>query len=294
MDPRTARRVGLVAIALGVAGDILFDGQALGINVPIAVGLALAAASLLRAPGARIDRLDLWLPPVALLAAAGVALRTDPPIVALDLALAAAATLAWMIAASGTPLTRRSVDLVAGLGIWAGIALGVGGVTVATRATADGTIGGASGALQRVVPIVRGLVLAVPVVVVLAALLASADQAFDVLIGRLIEVPIDVWDLGVRTIVVGAIPGSRPGRSRSPRASCCSGPNEASSTARRRRGPSARQRPPRHERGRAGSRCLARPRRSSCSSRSTSCSGRSSWSSSATCSARSGRSSVRA
>lgn len=205
MDPRLARRVAATSLLLGVVGDILFDRVALGINVPIAVAAALVTATLLRPAGARFDRFDGWIPPVAFVAALGVALRADPGVVALDLALAGLATLAWMICCSGVALTRRSVDVVAAAGICAGAWLGIGGFVVAGRAGSDGTLGRMVGSSRGALPIVRGLVLAMPVVLVLAALLASADEVFGRLVGDLLRWPFDASDLAVRFVVVLAI-----------------------------------------------------------------------------------------
>ncbi|MBI3750762.1 MAG: DUF4173 domain-containing protein [Chloroflexi bacterium] len=205
MDPRLARRVALAALLLGILGDLLFDRVALGINVPIAIGAGLVAATLFRPAGSRIDRLDLWIPLVAMLAALGVALRADPTIVAFDLALAGVATLAWMICCSGVALTRRSVDVVVAAGAWAGAWLGIGGVVVAGRAGSDGALGKALGSSRGALPIIRGVALATPVVLVLAALLASADAVFGKLIGNLLKLPFDLSDLAVRSVVVLAI-----------------------------------------------------------------------------------------
>jgi uncharacterized protein DUF4153 len=205
MDPRLARRVALAALALGIVGDLLFDRVALGINVPIAIAAALLSAALFRPAGARIDRLDLWLPAVAMLAAAGVALRTDPTIIFLDLGLAGLATLAWMLATSGLAVTRRSAVLVAEAGLWAGAWLGIGGFVVAGRAASDGALRRAAGSGRGALPVVRGLVLAIPIVLVLATLLASADAVFGRLVDDVLNLPFDLSDLATRGIVVLAI-----------------------------------------------------------------------------------------
>jgi hypothetical protein len=205
MDPRLARRVALAALLLGVLGDVLFDRQGLGINVPIAVAVALVAITLLRPTGAPIDRLDLWIPPVALLAAVGVAVRTDPAIVSLDLGLAGVATLAWAICTSGQALTRRSAMAVAGLGVFAGAWLGIGSVVVLTRAGSDGSLRVARGSARWVGPVLRGLLLAFPIVLVLAALLGSADTVFAQWLGNVLTLPVDLTDLAIRSIVVVAI-----------------------------------------------------------------------------------------
>jgi hypothetical protein len=205
MDPRTARRIAIAALILGVVGDGLFDRQMPGVNVPIAVATALIATTLFRPSGALIDRLDLWIPPVALLAATGVAIRSDPPIVLLDVGLAGVATLAWAIAASGQAVTRQSARAVAGLGTFAAAWLGIGSVVVVARAGADGSLRAVAGSGRRALPIVRGLVLATPVVLVLAALLASADVVFGRVVTDLLNLPFDLSDLAVRSVVVLAI-----------------------------------------------------------------------------------------
>jgi hypothetical protein len=205
MDPRLARRVAAAALLLGLLGDVLFDRVALGINVPIAVAAALLVATLFRPATGRVDQLDLWIPLVAILAALGVALRADPIVVSLDLALAGVATLAWMIVCSGTALTRRSVDIVVAAGLWAGAWLGIGGFAVAGGAGSDGALGRALGSSRRALPVLRGVALATPVVLILAALLASADAVFEKLIGDVLNLPFDLSDLAVRSVVVLAI-----------------------------------------------------------------------------------------
>jgi hypothetical protein len=199
MDPRQARRIAATAIGLGIAGDLLFDHVAGGVNVPIAVVVVLVASTIVRPAGAVVDRLDLWQPPVAVLASIGVALRTDPTIVALDVALAAAAALAWTIAVSGEPLTRRSVVAVAALGAWAVGWLGLGSAIVAERAVADGSLRAVAASSRGAAPVIRGLVLAVPIVVVFAVLLSSADAIFRMLVDDILAIPIDFQGLLGRT-----------------------------------------------------------------------------------------------
>lgn len=202
MTPRLARRIALVALVAGVLGDVLFDRVGLGINVPIAVGGILVATTAFRLPDRRVDRLDLWLPPVALAAALVVALRTDVVIVFLAILLAGLATLGWAIAASGEALTRRSVLAVAALGALAGTSLGVGSVAVLANAGSDGALRdlGASG--RRAVPVARGILIAVPIVAGFGLLLTSADAVFARVVGNVLSVPFDVADLAARLSVV--------------------------------------------------------------------------------------------
>ncbi|HEX7950488.1 MAG TPA: DUF4173 domain-containing protein [Candidatus Limnocylindrales bacterium] len=205
MNPHLARRVAVAALLLGILGDILFDRVALGVNMPIAIAAVLVVATMFRPAGTRTDRWDWWIPAVASLAALGVALRADSVIAGLDLALAGVATLAWMLCCSGIALTRRSVDVVIAAGAWAGAWLGIGGFVVAGRASSDGALGRALGSSRGALPVVRGMALAAPVILVLAALLASADVVFGRLVGDLVHLPIDLSDLAVRSVVVLAI-----------------------------------------------------------------------------------------
>ena len=58
----TARRLLAIALVIGVLGEIVLDGAAAGINVPLMTGAMLLAAWLVRRPGRAPDPLDAWLP----------------------------------------------------------------------------------------------------------------------------------------------------------------------------------------------------------------------------------------
>src|SRR5437870_8654053 len=66
-----------LALLFGVLAQALFYRSALGINVGISAIVVLAAAYRLRPSGARIDRLDLWIAPGAIVFALLPALRVD-------------------------------------------------------------------------------------------------------------------------------------------------------------------------------------------------------------------------
>jgi hypothetical protein len=201
MEARLARRIALAALVSGIAADVLFDRVGLGINVPITVAVALVATSLFRPRAATIDRWDLWLPPVALLAALTIAIRSDPVLILLDGAIAGLSTLGWAIAASGQALTRRSAIAVAALGALAGGYLAIGSAAIVSKVGSDGALNDARRSSRRVVPVVRGLAIAVPVVAVFTALLTSADLVFARLVDSVVTVPIDLNDLATRTAI---------------------------------------------------------------------------------------------
>ena len=191
MDARAARLLVGLALLLGVLADLLFDRSLLGLNVPIAVATLLGVLTWLGRRRGRPDVADLWLPVVAMASSLVVAVRTDGLIVLLDVALAAAALGAWSYAATGVPVTRRAAAAVVELGIWASMSLVSGAALILFRATSGASATRLFGRLGRVMPVLRGLLLAVPVVVVFAALLSAADAVFARLVSTVLTSPID-------------------------------------------------------------------------------------------------------
>jgi hypothetical protein len=121
VDPWIARRAVAAALLAGIVADVLFDRVGLGVNVPIAALSTLALVTWLAPARRPADRVDWWLPAVAVAASLGPALRTDPSIVPLDLGLIAFATAAWSLAVSGVAVTRRTATAVAALGTQAAL-----------------------------------------------------------------------------------------------------------------------------------------------------------------------------
>jgi hypothetical protein len=191
VDARAARLLVGLALLLGVLADLLFDRSLLGLNVPIAVATLLGVLTWLGRRRGRPDVADLWLPVVAMASSLVVAVRTDGVVVLLDVALAATALGAWSYAAAGVPVTRRAAAAVVELGIWASISLVSGAALILGRATSGSSATPLFGRLGRAAPILRGLLLAVPVVVVFAALLSAADAVFARLVSAVLTSPID-------------------------------------------------------------------------------------------------------
>ena len=200
MDPRIARRAAGAALALGILAEALFDRIALGINVPIATALVLLIVILV-APNRRpTDRLDLWLAALAIVASLGPAIRTDPSVVQLDLVLTIAAIAAWSTALSGVAVTRRSAAAVAWLGVEAGVALGIGFAWLVSHAASDGALASAVRQVGRLAPLLRGALIAVPVIAGFALLLGSADAVFGRAIDDALRFPVDLADVPNRAL----------------------------------------------------------------------------------------------
>lgn len=201
MDRPLARRILLIALAIGVVAEIAIDGPAAGLNVPLLVGLTLAAAWLVRRPGRAPDPLDAWLPAAALALAALVAVRADPFVAFLDMAGAAAFTGASVAAFSGLAVTRRSATIVMTLGAWV-LESALAGTVRALRVARPARGEGPRTPPAWLGPVGRGLVLAVPLVMIFAALFASADPIFRRAMDELFGFRIDLGDLPGRALFV--------------------------------------------------------------------------------------------
>jgi hypothetical protein len=201
MNRTTARRLLAAALVLGIAGDILFNGSAPGINVPIVVALVLLVGRLVRPAGARLDRLDLWLAPTAIVLAAFVALRADP-IAAVDAVGALLFAIAAAAGLHGAAVTRRGAGGVAAVLGWGAALIAAGSAVVVVDAPADvsaPTLG------PKVRAALRGVLIAVPVVLVFALLFSSADAVFERLLDDILGQRIDVGDLPQHLVVVFGI-----------------------------------------------------------------------------------------
>ncbi len=188
MHASVARRAVAAALLAGLGFELLFDRVALGINVPIATLGTLVLVSLVGRRGPA-DPLDWWLPAVAVAASLGPALRTDPSVVALDLWLIAIATASWSFAVSGVAVSRRAARVVATMGVQAGIAVMTGFAWLLTRVGADGAFSRGTRQLGRAAPILRGAVIALPILFGFAILLGSADAVFGRALDEALRLP---------------------------------------------------------------------------------------------------------
>lgn len=202
MDRPLARRILLAALAIGLLAEVSIDGPAIGLNTPILAAATLVAAWLLRRSGRAPDPLDAWLPVAALVLAGFVAVRADPFVAFLDLVGAIAFTGASVAAFSGLAVTRRSVTTVIAIGAWV-IEAVIAGTGRALRVGRP-----SQGPRQRPTwlgPVARGLVLAVPLMLIFAVLFASADPIFNRKFEDLLNLRIDLGDLPGRIIFILAV-----------------------------------------------------------------------------------------
>jgi len=174
---RSSRLLVLLALLLGVAADRLFVGRSLGISVLLWVAACLAALGWLsvavRRPPARAN---LWLGAVAVLLAGMLAVRVTPVLVLLNSAAVAASLLLLVAHYRGPAVLRFGIVQLAGT--WLGA---LGGLVVAAPAPLGHALSSLPVRRAQVataLPVARGFVLALPVVVGFGGLLMSADHVF--------------------------------------------------------------------------------------------------------------------
>jgi hypothetical protein len=213
MDRIVARRALLAATVVGIAGQALFVHLAIGLNLVVLTALVVAGAaglSVVVGGRGRFDAADTWLPIAALVVAAGTAIRSDDTLAFLDTVTVAALLGASVAAFAGIAVTRRSIVTIVGIGmgvlLWAGI--GILRLSEVARRPGDGP--------RRSLPaparaVVRGLALAVPLLLLFGVLFASADAIFASLTEHLFDWRVDLGELplrgGIAFLIAWAVAG---------------------------------------------------------------------------------------
>ena len=205
---RAAPAAGLLAagLALGIAGDALLRAPGpFGLNVSLWVAaIVVAAVVLQRRAGAGMEGWRLaWLV-VAGVSAAGLAWRDSP---ALKLLALGCVTVGFALAAyrAGGAWVRRA-GLVQYARAWGTGALHAW--TAGTLVLADAARSrrpsdrDRKGPPRRVMAVVRGLLIATPLVLVFGALFAAADAVFEDLVLRLVRVDLDVELIASHLVLV--------------------------------------------------------------------------------------------
>lgn len=180
-------RLVAAGLALGWLFDLLFYRKLPGISLVIFSAALLGALGLaLRSEGARALRANLWLPAALLFFAAMGFVRANGFLTFLN--ICAMLMLASLLAIHLTrkPVAEGGVIRLAWTPVQAlGLSLWRGGGVVAQVARQD--LSAARGSARRTAPaVLRGVLIALPVVVLFGALLASADLIFADLIQRVL------------------------------------------------------------------------------------------------------------
>jgi hypothetical protein len=301
---RDGTRLGLLALAvaasLGLLGDLLLRATPWGLSAPLWILALLVGAGLLtNRARLRLIGEGRWLGPVALFFAAGIAWRDSAALLGVNvLAVLLCLGLAAHRARGGWPVVGGLLQYVGALAS-AGFHACGGALVLAVydvRWQEVPHTGWSAAALA----VVRGLLIAIPLVLVFGGLFMAADAVFAGLVTSLLAIDVrelfaHLFWLGVWAWLTAGFPGSWSSSRRRPTAwpgRRATLPLRLPSPARRR--PSLPRQPARAlvrspRRGQigrlAGSACSAPSSLGSCSDCSTCCSWRSWWSSSGTCSA---------
>jgi len=204
VSPTEARRLVLLASAVGVLGQLLFVAQDAGVNVILWTAAVLATAAVARDRATAFDPLDAWLPVGALLFAGFVAVRADADLVAFDIVAVLSLTAASIAAMAGIRVTRRSLGGALRTGV-RGTAMAVGGAwRLAPSLDGIGRVR-RSPAAATWVRVIRGVALALPIMLIFVALFSAADAVFADLIGDLVRGPVDLGEVPGRLAIAVAL-----------------------------------------------------------------------------------------
>jgi hypothetical protein len=209
MTRRTAIRVLALAGLVGLLSQALLLGNLLGVNAPLLTAALLATGWLVRPADRRIDPVDWWLPVGAVAVSAGIAVRADPVLDVLDAGVACGLLGASMAALAGLAVTRRSALVVVELGFvvlgWAGVGI-VRVIPALARREPPADAPEPDRPIRSrlpawAVPVARGLLLALPIVLIFTSLFAAADAVFDRLVGGLFVWDLDLGELPLRLAI---------------------------------------------------------------------------------------------
>ena len=168
----------MAGLALGIVFDMLFNGRPLGVNAPIFALLVVGGLALaLSWERVRPLAWNAWLPIVLLFFASMVAVRDNGFLTFLNVCacLALLALIAVYLAQRSAAAMGLVALVLSPLRALAG-SFGRGGQAIALGARPLAAAKGS--ARRRALPVLRGLLLAIPVLLIFAALLASADLIF--------------------------------------------------------------------------------------------------------------------
>jgi hypothetical protein len=187
VSARSAAVTLAATLGYGLLAQYLFVRETVGVNLPVTVGAALAAALVVRPRGTRLHWRGAWFPLGAIAFAALCAVRTDVPLVVFDLIAAGV-------------LLVGSVLVLRGVGVWD---LPLLSFLAATSEAMSGSLAGgvdvfrrgaaafaavAPSRSSRIVAHAGGALLAVPFLVLFGTLFSSADAVFRHTLEGLVDV----------------------------------------------------------------------------------------------------------
>lgn len=191
MQLRQPTRLLLLGLFLGFAFDLLFNGKMPGVSVPLfALLLVLGLALTLRWEAASAIGSNLWLPAALLLFAAMTAIRANGFLIFLNMCVCLGLLSIIAVYLTQRTTTRLLLPEVILAPLQAlGLAL-YHSIRVMGQARRSDLAAVPRESRGRALPVLRGLLLALPVLVVFIALLTSADLIFAEWVQALLDLDI--------------------------------------------------------------------------------------------------------
>ena len=209
MQLRQAGRLLVLGLFLGLTFDVLFNGKMPGISVPLfALLLMIGLALTLRWESANALRSNLWLPVALLIFATMVMVRANGFLTFLNVCVCLGLLSLIAVYLTQKPTTQLLLPEIVLAPLHAlGLAL-FNGIHIVAQARRSDLANPPRESRGRVLPVVRGLLLAFPVLVVFVSLLASADLVFGEWVQRLLDLDLlaTVWSWarhGVLILLIG-------------------------------------------------------------------------------------------
>ena len=198
---RPSARILAIGLALGIVVDLLFHGHALGISIPLFVLLLLGALFYLgQRQGLRPAWRNLWLLAPLLFLSAMVAVRASPFLTFLN--VVASLALLGLVAHFYAAGHLERLSLVGYPVVWLRVGLNAFYRAAPLLSESGGGEALRQGARGRALPVVRGLLLALPVLAVFTCLLSSADLIFARYVKEVLSLPFWRQIFGRATVVL--------------------------------------------------------------------------------------------
>jgi hypothetical protein len=189
------------ALVLGVIGDLLFQGQPLGLNVALwTTAFTVALTALLRLARAPLHQGRRWMVAPLLVFAALFAWHSSPLLVAANLIALAAAVTMGALRNRRTPLRATTLSDYGSGFVGAATSTAVGAAPLLMSDIRWKEVLGPARS-ERTTAVARGLALGLPLLIVFGALFVAADAVFKELVSSALP-SVDAHLVG-RIVIVG-------------------------------------------------------------------------------------------
>ncbi len=191
------------ALLLGICADLFFYGHSIGISAPCFVALGLFALSIVSKTEGCPGTANSWLGVAALSFAVWLAVRDEPMLVVLNLLAMIGLLLLLAVSFRSEALHRLPPVRLIKRAFLAFFEIGIHPVILAFTQIRGLRIGGDQ--VRALAPVVRGIMLATPLLLIFAGLLTAADSIFASYVIQVLslQLPFNFWTAFAHTIIVG-------------------------------------------------------------------------------------------